>query len=147
MATTGQGARLSVEVRRTLPHPREKVFDAWTTAEALTRWFMPSAAFTTKVVVLEPRVGGRYEIEMHRPDGGVSKALGVYRTVDRPNTLAFTWGWADRDIGETLVTVALFDRGGATELVLTHEGLANEQDREGHSKGWIGCLDQLVAKL
>lgn len=50
-------------------------------------------------------------------------------------------------MGETLVTVEFRDRGGATELVLTHEAFPNAQARDGHEQGWtsyLGRLERLV---
>ena len=35
------------------------------------------------------------------------------------------------------------ERGGQTELVLTHERFASAEARDAHDKGWVGCLDRL----
>jgi len=45
--------------------------------------------------------------------------------------------------GDTLVTIELFDRGGKTEVVLTHEKFPSDAARDEHNKGWAGCLDRL----
>ena len=48
---------------------------------------------------------------------------------------------------ETLVTVEFRDLGGSTEIVLIHERFSNLEEREKHSHGWTGCLDQLAKIL
>jgi uncharacterized protein YndB with AHSA1/START domain len=149
MAVSGQSAQLSLQIRRSFRHPREKVYEAWIDPKEVTRWFAPSDEYTVVVPTLEPRVGGRYVIEMRHSSGRVSTVIGTYRTLERPSKLVFTWMWEnDPDRGpETLVTVELFERGQETELVLTHERFTNEDLRERHNQGWIGCLNQLENAL
>ncbi len=37
------------------------------------------------------------------------------------------------------------DRGGTTEVVVTHEQFLDEEQCSLHEKGWAGCLDRLPA--
>ncbi|MGH7742525.1 MAG: SRPBCC family protein [Candidatus Eiseniibacteriota bacterium] len=136
-----KGAGLTLEIRRTLPHPREKVFEAWTNPRALSRWFAPTDDYRVVVPVLELKPGGRYTIEMHHTGGNVHSATGTYRVIERPGRLEFTWRW-DNEPGEseTFVTVEFLERGASTELVLTHERFGTEEAREAHNQGWLGCL-------
>lgn len=139
-----RAAGLSIEIRRTLPHPREEVFEAWTDPRALSRWFAPSDDYRVEVPVLELRPGGRYVIEMHHSGGNVHRAAGSYRVVDRPGRLEFTWHWEERPGEEdSLVTVELTPRGSHTDLVLKHEKFASEDSRDAHEQGWIGCLSRI----
>jgi uncharacterized protein YndB with AHSA1/START domain len=59
--------------------------------------------------------------------------------------LVYTWSWeqADHDVGETLVTVDFNDKGGSTEVVLTHERFPNPEAKEAHEQGWGSCLNRL----
>lgn len=130
-------------VRRTYRHPRELVFRAWTEAERLAKWFKPSPQHRTEAQV-DLKVGGRYRIAMHRPDGGESIVGGVYRTVEAPAQLAFTWMWQSSEAGEeSFVTVTFNEIEVGTEVVVLHEGLPSEESREAHSEGWNGGLDNL----
>lgn len=143
MAITETQAPLSLRLTRTFPAPREKVFQAWTEVEALKRWFAPSDKFVTRIPLLEARPGGRYRIEMEM-DGKVHTVVGRYQEFKPPEKLVFTWRWeTEPQHGDTVVTIELFDRGGKTELVLTHEKLGSETSRDEHNKGWTGCLDRL----
>ena len=38
------------------------------------------------------------------------------------------------------------ERGGSTEVVLVHEGFANDEERGKHEHGWTACLEKF-AKL
>jgi uncharacterized protein YndB with AHSA1/START domain len=148
MATPETQAPPALRITRTLPAPRERVFRAWTDPQALKRWFAPGAAYMTEVPELDAHVGGRFRIAMKAPDGVLHVARGVFREVRSPERLSFTWSWeGEPDMGDSLVTVELADRGSLTELTLTHEGLPTEIAREKHAHGWNGCLGQLEGML
>jgi uncharacterized protein YndB with AHSA1/START domain len=145
MANPTAGTVFALTVERTIAAPPERVFEAFTQAPQLSRWFKPAGEYTCKVPVLEPRAGGRYRIEMHRPDGGVSVVYGTYDEVSPPSRLVFTWAWEDKPAdGKSRVTVTLESKGAGTRLVLVHEQLPSTESREAHTHGWNGCLDQLV---
>ncbi len=148
MAISGAGAPVSLQIRKTFRHPREKVFRAWVDPEALARWFGPTDEYRVLVPTFQPRVGGRYLIEMHHSGGNVHRVSGVFRAIEHPARLVYTWAWEGRpEAGETLVTVEFTERGNETDLVLTHEKFTSEESRENHSKGWNGCLGRLEAAL
>ena len=67
---------------------------------------------------------------------------GVYRVIDRPRRLVFTWHSNGTDQKETLVTVDFLPAGAKTEVVVTHEMLP-ESARPAHSRGWTSGLEHL----
>jgi uncharacterized protein YndB with AHSA1/START domain len=142
MAST-QSATQSLEVRRIIPASPERVYDAWTKPEILTRWFAPSGDYTVTVHGGEARAGGQYRIEMRHKNGASHVVVGEYREVRRPTRLVFTWKWEGTPMSDTVVTVVFRPNGRHTEVVLTHTGFATEPEREEHVKGWIGCLSRL----
>ena len=145
MATTTKAAdqrTATLEIRRLIPAARERVFDAWTQAKELDRWTAPSPMTARAEVDL--RVGGRYRIVMRGPDGADRSVGGVYRVIDRPSKLVYTWKWEESTMGDSVVTVEFHDRGKETEVILRHEGLTDTDSRARHEHGWNGCLDNLV---
>jgi uncharacterized protein YndB with AHSA1/START domain len=100
---------------------------------------------TAPLAEVDVRVGGRYRIHMQAPDGTLHRVTGIYREVDPPRRLVYTWAWEEKPAeGETLVTVECHDRGGRTEVVLIHERFPNEAVRDQHESGWTGCLVKLA---
>jgi uncharacterized protein YndB with AHSA1/START domain len=69
----------SLGVRRIIPAPQARVYDAWTTPELLREWFAPGTDFTVVVHSVETRVGGKYRIEMRNAKGDSHVAAGEYR--------------------------------------------------------------------
>ncbi len=143
MVTT-KPADTTLVITRTFAAPREKVFRAWTEAEDLKKWWAAGPGFTTPIAEVDLRVGGKYRLGMRPPDKDVLHVVGgVYREVQRPSRLVYTWVWEDGDATETLVTVEFHDKGASTEVILTHDGFTSRESRDQHAQGWTGCLDSL----
>ena len=148
MASQIAGRETTLRLTRVFAAPREKVFRAWTSAEALKAWWGPSGHETVSAEVTL-KAGGTYRLGMRRlPAGAVFYLAGVYREVRAPEKLVYTWRWeTEPEYGETLVTVEFLEHGISTEVVLTHELFPNEKMREQHGKGWGGCFDRLADLL
>lgn len=139
--------RPSLTLERRLKAPRERVWKAWTTGEALKRWFGPSDAMIISVADVDLRPGGRYRIVMQEPGGERHEVGGVYREIEPHSRLVFTWAWVSMPERESLVTVELRDAGGETDLTLTHAQFFDEAARDRHQHGWIGSFDRLARHL
>ena len=139
--------RPSLTIRRVYSAAPEKVWQAWVEPQALKSWFAPSADFAVPMVETDLRVGGRYRIVMRAPDGEEHDVRGVYREVDPPRKLVYTWAWRTTPELESLVTVQLRAVAGGTELTLVHEQFFDAAARDRHQQGWHGCLNQLEAYL
>jgi uncharacterized protein YndB with AHSA1/START domain len=133
-------ASAAVVVRRTIAASAEDLFDAWLDPQALAQWMRPGAIRST-VARVEPRVGGAYEITMQAPSGPIVHK-GVYRAIDRPRRLVFTWMSGPTEERETLVTVDFVTQGKRTEVIVTHEQLP-ESARQSHRNGWTSGLEHL----
>jgi len=135
--------------------PAERLFDAWTDPSLVMQWFGP-VGFTLPGAEIDLSVGGSYRFRMQPPEGEAFDHYGVYKVVDRPNRLAFTWILENHECEgsqglkcETLVILDFVSKGDKTELTLTHEGLPTEKAREGHTFGWtssLECLDEIISK-
>ncbi len=133
----------SFTVRRIIRGSRDRVFDAWTRPELLKRWSAPGD-MVNPVVEVDLRPGGRYRIDMRAPDGKEHRVTGVYRVVDPPSRLVYTWFWeTNPSFGDMLVSVDFHDRGSETEVVLEHSLLPAPEVATAHERGWTGCLLKL----
>lgn len=134
----------ALRLTRMINTDRATVFKAFTEPGQLTQWFAPEG-MTVGVAEVDLRVGGAYHIRMDSAEGKHHNAKGVYKEIDSPSKLSFTWRWqeSDHDTGETLITVELNEVDGATEVVFIHELFPNAEATEGHTKGWISALNRL----
>ena len=136
----------SLKLSRVVNADPDTVFRAWTEPEQLKRWSAPEGV-KVALAKVDLRVGGKYHIRMRADDGKEFNTMGVYRVIDPPRKLCYTWRWQEEehDAGDTLVTVEFNDVGGSTEVVITHELFPTAEAKTGHEQGWTSCLDKLEA--
>jgi uncharacterized protein YndB with AHSA1/START domain len=139
---------LTLELDRTLPAAPSRVFELFTDAGELARWWGPER-FSTPSLDFEPRVGESYRIEMQPPEGDAFHLTGEFRAVDPPIRLAFTFRWEppDPDDVETLVELSFRDLGGSTEVALAQGSFKTEARRALHRDGWTDSFNRLEAVL
>jgi uncharacterized protein YndB with AHSA1/START domain len=138
------------EVRRRLAAPPTKVFAAFADPSLVSRWLTPSPEVALSVLQFEFRVGGVYRFAYHVPDGRTMFVNGVYRTIEPPSTLVFSWNIEppDQHAGvRSEVAVTLVPDGAGTHLLIRHTQLTPPGAAERHAQGWQGAVDQLVELL
>ena len=140
-----------MRVSRTIKADAETLFRAWTDPQVLMHWWrMEGEGWRFAGASIDLRVGGRYRLAMTDPQGATHTALGVYREIQPPLRLAFTWDWDDRtkSVGETLVTVELQRVTAAlTEVVVNHERFVDVTRMARHEQGWMELLRLLERSM
>lgn len=125
--------------------PRERVYAAWTDETMARHWWVPKD-FVAVSCRMDVRVGGAWHRRMRSPAGGLIVKFGVYREVDAPRRLVFTYRTENADGSmdpETLVALTLVERGGdRTRLTLWHTGFESADSRDDHRGGWTGCMER-----
>jgi uncharacterized protein YndB with AHSA1/START domain len=134
-----------LEITRIFDATPDRVFEAWLHRDEWASWIGPEGVHCD-LALFEPRIGGRYRLTMHLPDGETLPITGVFTSIETNKSFSFTWG-KEGDPRDTLVTVTLRDLDGRTELRLRHEGLPTAADRDGHGRGWNSALNKLAAHL
>jgi uncharacterized protein YndB with AHSA1/START domain len=141
-----ESSTTELELMRILPAEPAEVFDAWTRPELMARWFAPPP-LVPATVTADARVGGRYEVEMRRPDGSTVRVRGEYLEVVPPERLVFTWEFREQPQTRSEVTVQLRSSEGGTQLRLVHRRLPDATEISRHRHGWEGCFDALARFL
>jgi uncharacterized protein YndB with AHSA1/START domain len=139
-------AETTLVVTRLFDATPTQVFNAWLNREEWQAWIGPEG-MSCEVPLLEPKVGGRYRITMHLSDGRVIPVAGVFKTIEAPRKLVFTWGWDGDPNRESLISLSLRETGGQTELTLCQEGLGSIANRDDHGRGWNSALNKLAGYL
>lgn len=134
-------------IRRRYPVAPEKVWRAWTDPQALIRWFGPGEPDSVTVAEVDLRVGGRYHIVFHTPDGQDHDVGGVYQEVVPPRRLVFSWAWRSTPERVSRVTVEIEPTRDGCELLFTHDRFFDQAARVNHERGWLATLDKLEAHL
>ncbi|MCK0170166.1 SRPBCC domain-containing protein [Aliiroseovarius sp. S1123] len=135
---------LSLEISRHIPHPPERVFDAWLDPKLLAKFMVPGPGVTIPEAKVDPKVGGQFLIMMRVPEVGDLPHTGEYRVIDRATQLAFTWV-SQNSQEDSVVTLDFAPKNGGTDLTLRHVRFPSEQSRDDHNGGWSRILDALAA--
>jgi uncharacterized protein YndB with AHSA1/START domain len=138
-----------VLITRIFDAPRDRVFAAWTDPDQVAAWYGPEHFDTPREkVVIDLRVGGRYELTMVQRDSGaehpvryeivelVEPELIVLRSAPMPEM-----GMPDG----TVTRVEFHDHGDKTRMTLSDGPYpSGQRHAEG---GWNGAFDKLGVLL
>jgi uncharacterized protein YndB with AHSA1/START domain len=149
----GPEAERTIRLQRTLPAAPAAVWRAWTTAEAVRRWWSPRH-FTVAECEIEPVPGGALRIVMTEGDGTRHRSDGRFLTLRAPGELRFELAPLD-DGGTPMFSaehdVHLTPSGSGTRLAMTirvtGHGPAAAPALAGMRIGWEQLLDKLAAVL
>ena len=151
MATKPALPETSLELRRTLAAPIERVFDAFTKPEIMERWFTQARTQeqTVKVIEQDLRVGGRMQLVNTLASGEVYRLECQYREVTPPRRLVFTFVWTSHPgHGDSVVTVELTPIDSQhTSVYFLQEGFLSVKARKDHEGGWAECFENLEKEL
>jgi uncharacterized protein YndB with AHSA1/START domain len=137
----------TLRIERTFDAPARKVFEAWTSAEVMRRWWHAEHEWETPIAEVDARVGGAIHLVMRNPADGTEYAGGgEYTVLDPPRRLAFTWAWDNEPLARQLVEVDFIDHGDRTTVVLTNTGLPAAETGE-YRDGWEKSFDNLELAL
>jgi uncharacterized protein YndB with AHSA1/START domain len=136
-----------VRIEQTFEAPAEDVFDAWTSAEVIGRWFRPGRDWGEASAEVDLRVGGKVSVVMRAPDGSEVGASGEYTLIERPNRLAFTWTFDDDLSNQQMIELEFTEQDGATRVVFVNSDISAERRRDAQYEGWRACLDNLERVL
>lgn len=143
----------SLVLTREFSAPIERVFEAWTNADMLAKWFGPEG-FSVTHAEIDLTVGGHYDIEIRSTEGHSIRHFGRYVEIFAPHKLVFTWILGDQDCkgskgrcADTLVTVEFNSVGQSTQVTLTHECLPDQAACDGHEFGWTSSFKSLAQFL
>ncbi len=149
-----QGDR-EIVITRTFRAPPRIVFDAWTRADFVRRWWAPKSMGGEVVECLaDVRVGGKYRY-VTRAAGQDFAFSGIYSEVTPHSRLAYTQIFEPMaEVGAALVTVTFEEHGGHTRMT-SHEVYPSKEVREGllatnmeqGLRETLTQLDELVALL
>ena len=136
----------TVRLHRILTTKPEKVYRAFTEADALAKWLPPNG-FTCTVHSLEAKVGGAFRMSFRNFTTGNSHSFGgKYLELEPGDRLRYTDTFDDPNLpGEILVTVTLKKVLVGTEVKIVQEGIPDVIPEEACYLGWQDSLKNLAA--
>jgi len=141
-----EGNELSVT--RLIDSPVDRVWTIIT--ERLTEWWCPKP-WTTEIVAMDWRAGGRSAMVMHGPNGERHAQEGVFLEVVSGKRFVFTDAYAAGWVPQAPFMTGIFnlaDEGGKTRYTATARHWTAEAKAQheamGFAQGWGVVADQLA---
>jgi uncharacterized protein YndB with AHSA1/START domain len=132
-------------VTRVIAATPERIWEAWTDPEQLSKFFAPGgSSISPETVTMDVREGGEFSLTMVNDVNGEEYPMqAVYKTLDAPNKLVF-----ETSFGLT-GTIELEDLGMGenTLLTWTTRGKMENALFAGATIGTHGAADKMVAQL
>lgn len=126
---------------RVFDAPRELVFQAWSKAEHVARWFTPRP-LTTAECEVDLRSGGAFRVVMRMPDGVEHEMRATFEEVVAPERIVFAGSIPGGNRMET--TVSFAEEGAKTRLTVRQVFSFESPATRGSRQGWTATLDQLA---
>jgi uncharacterized protein YndB with AHSA1/START domain len=141
-----------VVVTRTVNGPARHVFEAFSKADLLRRWWVPkSMGMKLLSCEVDARVGGKYRLTFDVGAAEPAAFFGTYTEVKPYSRLA--WTNEEEGEGQSVTTVTFEEKGGKT-LVVLHERYPSKEALDAAGTGaqdamveTFGQLDELLVSL
>ena len=136
----------TVRLHRVLATKPDRVYRAFTEADAMAKWLPPNG-FTCTVHHLDAKVGGSFRMSFRNFTTGKSHSFGgEYLELVPGERLRYTDKFDDSNLpGEIQVTVALKQVSVGTELTIVQEGIPDAIPVEACYLGWQESLRNLAS--
>ena len=125
-ATIALPSDRDIVITRVFDAPRTAVFEAWTTAEHVARWWDPSRK-PLAACEIDLRPGGAFRFVHAGPSGPGHAFAGTYREIEPPSRLVFT---TPSPSGATSTGTLLFTTQGEATLLTMTIACASAADRD-----------------
>jgi len=135
----------TIHLHRVLATSPEKVYRAFTEADAMAKWLPPNG-FTCAVHAFDASVGGRFRMSFRNFTTGENHAFGgEYVELVPGARIVYTDVFDDPNLpGEMRVTVALKKVSVGTEVEITQAGIPDLIPPEACYLGWQESLRNLT---
>jgi uncharacterized protein YndB with AHSA1/START domain len=135
----------TVRLHRVLATNPDKIYRAFTEADAMAKWLPPNG-FTCTVHHLEAKVGGTFRMSFRNFTTGAGHSFGgKYLELVPGERLRYTDKFEDANLpGEMQVTVALKSVSVGTEVTIVQDGIPDAIPVEACYLGWQESLRNLA---
>jgi uncharacterized protein YndB with AHSA1/START domain len=136
----------TLTLTRTFKAPIALVWEAWTQAEHVAKWWGPKGMNVT-VIEHNFEVGGKWEYAMAMPDGSLFTSDGVYSIIEEFKRIHSSANF--KPMTEGVEIQAIFEEAGDETHFTFHcvhatEEYCKQQEQMGFYTGWGSVFDRLA---
>jgi uncharacterized protein YndB with AHSA1/START domain len=137
-----------VRIDHVFDAPREAVFEAWTDPDQVVLWWAPDGFHIPREsVVVEPRVGGRFHLDIVESSGTEWPMRAEILQISPPELIVMRSSpIPEAGIAETVTRVVLEVEGSRTRMTIT-QGPYTDEVYADAAAGWRSVIVNLEALL
>jgi uncharacterized protein YndB with AHSA1/START domain len=137
-----------VRINHVFDAPREAVFEAWTDPDQLALWWAPEGSnIPRESVVVEPRVGGRFHLDIVEASGTEWPMRAEILQISPPELIVMRSApIPEAGIAETVTRVVLEVEGSRTRMTII-QGPYTDEVYENAAAGWRSVIVNLEVLL
>ncbi|WP_069658089.1 SRPBCC family protein [Arcticibacter eurypsychrophilus] len=137
----------NIEIKKDFPVSKEQLYEAWTNADHLKKWWKPLHATLTEVDNTVEKAG---KIKYTFENNGIKDFLiitGEYLEVEENTRLVYTWDWVTKEgplgNGSYKLTVNFTDADQGSQIAILQESNSKDEAVMPHQDGWEKSLEDL----
>lgn len=139
----------TLTINKVLEAPIELVWDAWTDAEHIVKWWAPKG-MDIQVIEHDFKVGGKWKYSMPMPNGTTFISEGTYLEITKYEKIRTSADFKPMTEGVEL-QVSFEKEGGHTKFTFSvvhpTEEYCKQQEEMGFYNGWGSVLERLSTYL
>ena len=144
MTTT---ASRSIRIAWEFTHPSVKVWQAWTDPAIAKVWFGSDPNGKVLAAKMDVRIHGVFSVTFANSDGTEFTAQGIYKEVNEPKRLVFTWGWANQPEVNELISLEFSPDGAGTLMTFEQSNIDPSTSMHNYEEGWRSTFQKLERAL
>jgi uncharacterized protein YndB with AHSA1/START domain len=124
-----------------------KIWQAWTEPSIAKLWFGSDPNGNVLDAKLDVQVNGSFSVTFANSDGTEFTAQGIYKEVNEPKRLVFTWGWANQPEVDELITLEFSPDGDGTLMSFEQSNIDPSTTLHNYEEGWRSTFQKLEKAL
>ena len=140
-------SRQSIQISWNFPHPPEKLWQAWTYPAITKLWFGSDPNGKVLDAKMDVRINGSFSVTFANSDGTEFTAQGIYKEIDEPKRLVFTWSWANQPYVNELISLDFAPDIRGTLMTFEQSNIDPETTLHNYEEGWRSTFQKLEKAL
>ena len=137
----------SVQISWKFPHPPEILWQAWTDPVMARLWFGSDPAGQVLDANFAVQLNGVFSVTFANADGTEFTCRGIYKEIQPPHKLIFTWGWANQPEVDELITLQFSPDEHGTLMLFEQSQIDPQTALHNYEEGWRSTFQKLEKAL
>jgi len=141
------GSTHSVQISWNFSHPPSKVWQAWIDPAIVKLWFGSDPDGKVLDARFDVQINGAFSVTFINSDGTEFTCRGIYKEIDPPKRLVFTWGWENQPEVAELVALQFTPNEAGTLLRFEQSNIDPKTALHNYEEGWRSTFQKLEKAL